>query len=132
MEEIVKVEPVEALNVRQQNGNGVNWDAISNITSQVVGLANSVVDARKLRIESERELQKINAQVEMFIGTLDDKQKDRQLKKEQVANLHDQISKLIQAATTLSVMPNLTDNQMLLIQRFLDSVDNLSSKLPQI
>lgn len=132
MEEIVKVEPVEALDVRQQNGNGVNWDAISNITSQVVGLANSVVDARKLRIESERELQKINAQVEMFIGTLDDKQKDRQLKKEQVANLHDQISKLIQAATTLSVMPNLTDNQMLLIQRFLDSVDNLSSKLPQI
>lgn len=132
MEEIVKVEPVEALGVRQQNGNGVNWDAISNITSQVVGLANSVVDARKLRIESERELQKINAQVEMFIGTLDDKQKDRQLKKEQVANLHDQISKLIQAATTLSVMPNLTDNQMLLIQRFLDSVDNLSSKLPQI
>lgn len=132
MEDIVKVEPVEALDVRQQNGNGVNWDAISNITSQVVGLANSVVDARKLRIESERELQKINAQVEMFIGTLDDKQKDRQLKKEQVANLHDQISKLIQAATTLSVMPNLTDNQMLLIQRFLDSVDNLSSKLPQI
>ncbi len=132
MDEIVKVEPVEALDVRQQNGNGVNWDAISNITSQVVGLANSVVDARKLRIESERELQKINAQVEMFIGTLDDKQKDRQLKKEQVANLHDQISKLIQAATTLSVMPNLTDNQMLLIQRFLDSVDNLSSKLPQI
>lgn len=132
MEEIVKVEPVEALDVRQQNGNGVNWDAISNITSQVIGLANSVVDARKLRIESERELQKINAQVEMFIGTLDDKQKDRQLKKEQVANLHDQISKLIQAATTLSVMPNLTDNQMLLIQRFLDSVDNLSSKLPQI
>ena len=132
MEEIVKVEPVEALDVRQQNGNGVNWDAISNITSQVVGLANSVVDARKLRIESERELQKINAQVEMFIGTLDDKQKDRQLKKEQVANLHDQVSKLIQAATTLGVMPNLTDNQMLLIQRFLDSVDNLSSKLPQI
>ena len=121
--------------VFQKNGVTATNQTVSHVSDMVSSLSNvasSIVDFQKTCVQAEKEIALMNLQIDELVLKLKDKSLDREATMKQVAALHFDINKFIDAAMIFMQKESLSDTEARLIERLLLLASEALSKLPNL
>lgn len=121
--------------VFQKNGVTITNQTISHVSNTISSLSNvasSWMDLQKACVQAEKELAIMDRQIDELILNLKNKSQERETTMKQVAALHFDINKFIDAAMLWMQKDSLSDTEARLIERLLLLASEALNKLPNL